>query len=454
MKIVKNKKNLSKIDEFKISEYNYNVISQDKVVWYNSFSDKMFALTIDESKKVNDFFLNLQLFVGLYPTFFKKLVDWGFIVNYKVDEYANYKQQYTESISERKIYKLSINPTLECNFSCWYCSMGMAKIKPSKAFMSEDVIARIYQNVKNKIVNDGVKRFELEWFGGEPMLHYYDVMLPLARDLSKLCIDNDVIFIQAITSNGFLFEFEMIESLLTYNMTQFQITLDGYQKKHDKIRKENNSDGSYLKIISNLKMLSLFLPSPIIIIRINYDMKILENIDTIILDLDGVNKDNILISLHKVWQIKKSSKLSALVVDAQNKFEVAGYRIHHWAYQPKRFFTCGLDRENHMAINYDGGVFKCNARDYSDKYKIGEFSLEGNILFNEDLISNYYHKLPFEKNEFCKDCKHLPVCGGPCIQKASEYQKGGDFSKYCVVKNAPISVEEFVLNQAKQRCLV
>ncbi len=279
-------------------------------------------------------------------------------------------------------------------------------------------------------------------------------MLPLAKSISKLCLENDVILAQSITSNGFLFKFEMIETLSTYNMKQFQITLDGYQKKHNKIRKENDSNGSYLKIISNIKMLSLFLPAVTIVIRINYDTKTLKNMDSIINDLEGVKKDNVLISLHRVWQIEKSSKLSTLVMDAQNKLESAGYKIHHWAYQPKRFFTCGLDRENHLAVNYDGGVFKCNARDYSDKYMIGKFESDGNMSVNVDLVDKYYEKAPFEKNEFCGDCKHLPVCGGPCIQKANEYQIGGDFSKYCVVKNAPISVEEFIVNQAKLRCIV
>lgn len=62
----------------------------------------------------------------------------GFIVEIDKDEIdvLRYKNRM-EVFSNRK-YKLVINPTLECNFACWYCYE-----KHPQGYMSEDTISKI-----------------------------------------------------------------------------------------------------------------------------------------------------------------------------------------------------------------------------------------------------------------------------------------------------------------------
>jgi len=54
------------------------------------------------------------------------------------------------------------------------------------------------------------------------------------------------------------------------------------------------------------------------------------------------------------------------------------------------------------------------------------------------------------KNDKCLNCKKLPLCYGPCIQKYYE-TKIGQSSFHCLHDTAEISFEEYVKNLAEKR---
>ena len=90
-----------------------------------------------------------------------------------------------------------------------------------------------------------------------------------------------------------------------------------------------------------------------------------------------------------------------------------GYQVIVAGFKPRKFHTCMFDKINHVVLNYNGDIFKCTARDYSDNYKIGELTKSGVINYNSNYFK-YYKKFLLDE---CTVCKQLPLCFGPCIQK-------------------------------------
>lgn len=74
---------------------------------------------------------------------------------------------------------------------------------------------------------------------------------------------------------------------------------------------------------------------------------------------------------------------------------------------------CYADKKNEAVINYNGNVYKCTARDFSEENKYGELSEDGTINWNEKLTKWENIKI---QSKACQNCRILPLCGGGCHQ--------------------------------------
>jgi uncharacterized protein len=104
-----------------------------------------------------------------------------------------------------------------------------------------------------------------------------------------------------------------------------------------------------------------------------------------------------------------------------------------------RSIRCYADRFHHTVINYDGKIYKCTA---NFEKEVGVLQDDGIIKWNENVMSALYANATFE-NEKCLNCKHLPLCLGPCTQKMKENK--------CLLDSAEISYEQFIINVYKQK---
>jgi uncharacterized protein len=96
--------------------------------------------------------------------------------------------------------------------------------------------------------------------------------------------------------------------------------------------------------------------------------------------------------------------------------------------------TVFIDRHYYAVINYDSKIYKCTAH---MNRTAGVLQDDGVIKWNDNVLSALYAKATFE-NERCLNCKHLPLCLGPCIQQ----MKTGK----CMMDNSEISYEQFIIN--------
>lgn len=194
----------------------YNAVSDEFLVFKNGLLDKEW----------NPESLGTQLY--------DRLKQGEFIIDEDVDEKQRYIDKSIRKLETDRNFHIIVNPTLQCNFRCWYC---YEEHLPSK--MDESTVSGV-KNLIGKLAKEG-KNITLSFFGGEPLIYYAEIMKPLIEYANTVCSKNGVGFETNATSNGFLFTKPVIEELHANNFKYVQITLDGNEEQHNKVR--HTADG-------------------------------------------------------------------------------------------------------------------------------------------------------------------------------------------------------------------
>jgi uncharacterized protein len=406
---------------YKLNKYLYFKNKGDIVIIMNLLNQSLFALTKEkiEILKSSEF----TILKEKYPTFYSAMTKVGVIIPQEENELDQIRMKNREAVFDNKIYRLTLNPTLECNFHCWYCYE-----KHPKGKMSDKIIKSIIKHVENKIKTEKIEHLILDWFGGEPLLYFDNIMYPLLKNINELVNTNNILISNSITTNGFLIDSDMIKKFEETGLNNFQITLDGNKKIHDKIRFTAGKKGSFDRILENVNLLAK-MDTANISLRINYTEATLIDILDIISYISEEAKSKITLMFQQVWQ--DSFKKGYVSADSKIKsFEDNGFRVQRH-YLNTKGYVCYADRKNQAVINCDGKVFKCTARDFSNYQEDGILTDSGNIEWRLPLLSKRLGNATFE-NEYCLKCDLLPVCFGPCSQKMVEFKVTDDFAPFCL----------------------
>lgn len=410
----------------KYSQFNSIIPFDNKFALFNSYSQKAIIL-VPELKDI----LNAGVVEGIenlesiHPTFYQYLVENEFVIPSNVDEIQKVKELSKKEDENPNTFLLTINPTMNCNFKCWYCYE--THIKQSK--LTDEMIERINKFIALIISNKELTNFSLSFFGGEPLLYFKKEVVPIIDYYSENCIKNNIYPDISFTTNGYLVNQEFIDYFQSKNLKcSLQITLDGYKEEHDKVRYVSKSKGSYEEIISNIKL--LITNNFFVRLRINYTDKNLHDTSLIAKEFDSLSdeaKSFLLFDFHRVWQDSKLDDLS--VVLEKNIEEVREEGINATGgYSPNNVReSCYADKRNSVVINYNGDIYKCTARDFTTENRAGILDKEGRLIWNDGYIDTRM-SVKF-KNKPCLSCRIMPLCNGGCSQHALEKQ-GEDYCVY------------------------
>lgn len=180
-----------------------------------------------------------------------KLKGGGFIIEDSFNELDYLRSKYAEAVNNKN-YFLVILPTLNCNYSCWYCIQTHI---PSK--MSLETISAIKEHIKNMVEVEKIDSLHLDWFGGEPFLYFSQVIQPISEYAMEICHRNNTPFLNSATTNGFFLKREIHETLGKLCFKQFQITLDGNREFHDKVKFTKSCDSTFVHPIITTSKYSL-----------------------------------------------------------------------------------------------------------------------------------------------------------------------------------------------------
>lgn len=339
----------------------------------------------------------------------------------------NLKELINKSDNQTSYFKLHVNPTLNCNFRCWYCYES----HDNQSKMPDNIV-RSTKKLINKIVGDSaIQNFSLGFFGGEPLLEFLSVVNPLITCASAACLKYGKTLSIDFTSNGYLLTQEIVKFLKSFDVS-FQITLDGDKERHDKTRFLKGGTGTFDKIISNIELL---LKNGIkIILRINYTAEIidcLEELSATIVDRFKNYSLLLVVDFQRVWQDRDShvdyDSITYTVREIRRILRKQGFICPDNSVRQHISQPCYGDMKNYLLVNYDGLIFGCTARDFNETNSIGEITNEGSIKYNERYIARKDIKF---SRENCKKCRIAPLCGGGCTQKAIDYKGKGCIYEY------------------------
>ena len=155
---------------------------------------------------------------------YRALVDGGFLLDEDADEYARLVHRRNSDVFyNNNTFKLTVLPTLECNFHCWYCYEKHIQGN----ICSSGNIDRVKKYVDYIINHNPIFNFHLDWFGGEPLLYYYDAVKPISEYIKSACQRNGLSFVNSMTTNCFPADKDMIEDFARIGLDRFQSTQEG-----------------------------------------------------------------------------------------------------------------------------------------------------------------------------------------------------------------------------------
>ncbi|MBR0560497.1 radical SAM protein [Neokomagataea sp. TBRC 2177] len=138
-----------------------------------------------------------------------------------------------------------IMPTEQCNFRCKYCYEDF-----EIGNMKSDTISAVKALISRRVAS-GLRKLQINWFGGEPLL-----ARSIVEDISRHALDvtenTDCSYLAGMTTNGYLLTEEQLKKNYNVGIKSYQITLDGPSSIHNLTRIRRNGSGSFERIWENL----------------------------------------------------------------------------------------------------------------------------------------------------------------------------------------------------------
>lgn len=278
--------------------------------------------------------------------------------------------------------------TEKCNFRCTYCyeDFKLGKI-------DDDVV----EGVKNLIISRAkdLSYLKISFFGGEPLLNKRSVF-DIAKWAQDICHENNIKFMSDVTTNGYLLNTDTFNVLCDNGVLNYQITLDGNKKTHDKLRPTAGGKPTYDVIMENLQNMKISQRDFQCMIRINVaDYNIQSAYDFFNENQNLFSNDKrFLFHLHPIFGMvdlsltKNSLKSLTEHVKSLGLFYGEGKTEEN---------VCYASRADSYVIRSNGVIQKCTVAVNSDINTIGKIHKDGTMELDQEKLKKWI----FAENKKC-----------------------------------------------------
>lgn len=304
--------------------------------------------------------------------------------------------------------------TYDCNFRCPYCFEGEAYIK-------KEVITPEQIDAALKLAGEGVEAICL--FGGEPLL-------PKTRPALEYLFNKVPDKTYQVFTNGYYLT-EFLDLLLSVNISQVLVTLDGSEESHNSRRILANGKPTFQKIMEGIEKC---LESGINIrIRMNLDKSNYEeaiHLREKLLDRFSGYKDNLSFELTTLLGDSYDERIDIMteIYHSDNKYSLGDRErinefitkknsiLDHLVYgrDINPLYSYCYAHVDGMVFDPYGDIYPCLGCVGKDRFSIGKY--HPIIEFKENSI----HNRNIEKIPECRDCTYSLLCGGGCPLKLEE----------------------------------
>lgn len=379
-------------------------------LFFNALTGEYCYLTIEELQSFNNNEINEELFNHIFyltNNLKQKLPD---IVN---EVHKEIKRMSIEHFKNN--LEIVILTTTGCNANCFYCYEGKLineNISVMNFETADKIINFIQTYQKNRTTSINIR-----WFGGEPLLNK-KIISYICNKLFLLKIN----FTSSMISNGLLFNENVIKEMHDnhWNLNNIQITLDGTEEIHNKIKSFKNTQcNAFQTILNNILLLSQ--EKIQVAIRLNVSFNNKENLINLINYLDNRqiinNNDYIKIYCATLFgclgdEEKSICQTKELKEQLLNNFKEIVLYLNKYNYQTLSkdpcIINCKASLSNYLIILPDGSISPCeHYNEILPIMNINNFNLK---IFQEYAINKtslLYKDITKEK---CQKCWNYPFC--------------------------------------------
>lgn len=376
---------------------------------------------------------------------------------------------------ERKLPLISsafLNVTQRCNLKCKYCFVCQQP-KEITYEVAQDAAKFLARNA----FADG-RMPSINFFGGEPMLRYKDIIKPLTEWIRDVYGDN---YALSLTTNGTLLNEEIME-FFDKNDVGMLFSIDGDKKTQDINRPYHSGKGSFDKLEKVIDLVLKYHPN--MTFRATIDPPTHKELfNNYLFAISKGYKNSFFIpNIFSTWsenELKELDRELDKICDyyieelkagrapmSFNHFEEARAAIKKIARLKDGEFRedgkgklasgrCGLGASRFAAIGVTGNIFSCQEMtenpDVGDKFKMG--NIYSGVDDEKRLeIANSFdsQNVVCSKSEYCDDCVKRRICDGGC--SINNYFKNRDlhivdyvmcwYERKCIEKAYRIMLEE------------
>lgn len=349
--------------------------------------------------------------------------------------------------------------TNQCNCACPYCF---------EARTSERMSLETAKDILNFVKTNGGDRSGFTFFGGEPMLEFERIIVPLVEYSEQSGIHTRF----AMTTNGTLLNKDRIDWLTDHDI-HFMLSFDGNRKTQELSRPMRTGESSFDTIMGFLPYLLEKVPYQSIRATL-----IQENIpnftdDVIWLDSIGVKDFSVLPNFFETWD-DKTKQLFLEELSKYNNYILSSYRAGKRpllirAYRAAFYeiplvlktkerrtsnncptaAQCGFGIRGGASVDYRGDLYGCHhvPMNRQSPFYIGNIYDGIDVSRIEALTSSYSP----EKvgNEQCASCPIDKICNGGCV--SNNYVMCEDIhvvhGGWCFWRKSIISAADAVMRQ-------
>ncbi|MEW5982331.1 MAG: radical SAM protein [Acidobacteriota bacterium] len=181
------------------------------------------------------------------------LADHGFVTPSREAERGAVERHFAGLREDATQLRVTILTTLQCNFACDYCYQGdRGELTTPLPKMSVEVAERVADWIGRELDLVRPSRLVVTFFGGEPLLNLPAVRL-ISRRSAELARERHVDVLLNVITNGLLLTPELVDELLPLGLNGIKVTLDGDRETHDRVRPLRGGQGTFDRIIDNIR---------------------------------------------------------------------------------------------------------------------------------------------------------------------------------------------------------
>ena len=183
--------------------------------------------------------------------------DNGYCKDGIVEHIEHPQDKFLEFHLEKKVQKLTLQVTQNCNLRCAYCCYTGEKYnnrEHSNKTMPFEIMKQSVDFLMQHSTNS--PKVDIGFYGGEPLLEFQKIR-KLIGYIEERYPYKKITY--SMTTNGTLFNTENIQFLIEKNIN-VMISLDGPRELHNINRVYANGQGSFDKIMENLSFIKFNYP--------------------------------------------------------------------------------------------------------------------------------------------------------------------------------------------------